>query len=190
MTKYGYKYLLDYAVTHPNDTTHNTQTLTAFAENEVYPDSARNDIYALIDAQIQKTPGNATFLKTIKITMATNYDDSQTALDIFETLTYADVLDMIRKNSSSDYTDEKIEEVAKRQWVTTLVLKSEIENKTGRSKDAIATLRRALTVDPENAMLLNNLGYIMAVNGEDARGYGPYQPQSRNRPGRLQHHRQ
>lgn len=101
-----------------------------------------------------------------KANIAINYEQKDKALALVDTMTYAGTLDMVSRSLSSS-TDAEIEEAAKNQWIKILTVKSDLESALDRPDDAIATLRRIQVVKPDDPMVLNNLGYIMATNGGD-----------------------
>lgn len=51
--------------------------------------------------------------------------------------------------------------------VRLLSMRAHVEEKTGRSRESIATHRRVLEVDADNINSLNSLGYLLAVHGKD-----------------------
>jgi len=164
--KYGVDYLLDFAAANPDNDDANSTSIQILVENDVCPPGRSEKIYTVLDTLTAHSPESSLFITLNKATFAINYDDKAKAYALLDTMTYAGTLDMFRRSLDSSSEDD-IEESAKNQWIKILTIKSDLESQLNNPEAAMSTLRRILVIKPDDPMVLNNLGYIMAENGGD-----------------------
>jgi tetratricopeptide (TPR) repeat protein len=129
---------------------------------------------ALLQEETKKSPNNnqVRYLYAITAAMAGRYD---TALEEFQRLVAAspqpqlylalgNVYRMKKDNSNALASFEKGLQLAPKD-PTPLVAEADVLDGSGRTREALDKYRAALRLAPNNAMLLNNVAYLLADTG-------------------------